>query len=227
MYFWICNVKSLSNIHKCLKINVILPEMVKIRLVNVRWWIDCLFLCHSWKTNKTTKLHVRPKLDVERNSQNEFISGEEISENYFPVYTHIDKDSRHKWLLQHYCFSCQCLACTMNYKLLNELQQKKSLPWKCPDCKQLLLDGVEGVDAQFCPNGHTKNLDNSKAKMEDLKARGSPYPDFLNTKNFTHIACDFDKQACESVLSHLNLYILTFKARKKVWILNFRNVHCA
>ena len=58
------------------------------------------------------------------NSQlaNCFFSGEEICENYYPCFTHIDTTTRKKWLLKHYCFECKCIPCELNYKLEAECE---------------------------------------------------------------------------------------------------------
>ena len=61
--------------------------------------------------------------------------GEEVCENYYPAFTHIDTITRKKWLLKHYCFDCRCTPCELNYKLRPECESfMTNLKWKCSKC---------------------------------------------------------------------------------------------
>ena len=41
--------------------------------------------------------------------------GQEVCENYYPSYTHIDHTSRQKWLKKQYKFECECTPCVENF----------------------------------------------------------------------------------------------------------------
>jgi hypothetical protein len=43
------------------------------------------------------------------------LTGEEVTENYFPYYTHMPRRERIPWLSGHYRFECGCVACTNNF----------------------------------------------------------------------------------------------------------------
>ena len=74
--------------------------------------------------------------------------GEEVCENYYPAFTHMDTITRKKWLLKHYCFDCQCKPCELNYKLRPDCESfVTNLKWKCSKC----FDSLE-----LNPNGTCK-----------------------------------------------------------------------
>ena len=60
-----------------------------------------------------------------------YLSGEEISENYFPYYIKIPYEERHSWLQSHYQFDCKCLACELRYPLLDCLPSSVSNSTVC------------------------------------------------------------------------------------------------
>ena len=37
--------------------------------------------------------------------------GEEITENYYPHFSHLNRIQRRNWLKEHYWFECNCTAC--------------------------------------------------------------------------------------------------------------------
>ena len=74
-----------------------------------------------------------------------FHTGEEVSENYYPIYTLMPREIRQDWLFSHYCFQCNCSACVKNYPLLSELKKSNSsftLPWRCLQCHEYFENGL-------------------------------------------------------------------------------------
>lgn len=122
-----------------------------------------------WPTEISTKVGVSCK--ISRNKLLFILSGEEVTENYFPLYTHAEKIARQSWLLDHYNFHCRCIACIGNYKLRSELQKEKDPPWRCLVCHELIL-----ADNFYCckkskGEAEMKNLlDEVMTEIEQIKA---------------------------------------------------------
>ena len=51
------------------------------------------------------------------------LKGEEICENYGPIFFHSAKDDRQSRLEKQYWFKCQCIACQENWPLMHEMTQ--------------------------------------------------------------------------------------------------------
>ena len=49
--------------------------------------------------------------------------GEEICENYGPIFFHSAKDDRQSRLEKQYWFKCACIACQENWPLMHEMTQ--------------------------------------------------------------------------------------------------------
>ena len=49
--------------------------------------------------------------------------GEEICENYGPIFFHSDKEDRVQRLEKQYWFRCECLACQENWPTMHEMTQ--------------------------------------------------------------------------------------------------------
>merc|ERR1712012_1291634 len=59
--------------------------------------------------------------------------GEEICENYGPIFFHSAKDDRQSRLEKQYWFKCQCIACQENWPLMHEMTQDV-LNFRCGEC---------------------------------------------------------------------------------------------
>jgi len=59
--------------------------------------------------------------------------GEEICENYGPIFFHSAKDDRISRLEKQYWFKCQCVACTENWPVMHEMTQDV-LNFRCAQC---------------------------------------------------------------------------------------------
>ena len=51
------------------------------------------------------------------------MKGEEICENYGPIFFHSAKDDRQSRLEKQYWFKCACIACQENWPLMHEMTQ--------------------------------------------------------------------------------------------------------
>ena len=89
--------------------------------------------------------------------------GEEVTENYYPVFTIMPKDVRQEFLKSHYCFECNCLACEKNYLTLSELKKSTVLPWRCSKCHGYFENGL-CLDCQ-----KKMNVEEMTKKLEDIK----------------------------------------------------------
>ncbi|XP_076660578.1 protein-lysine N-methyltransferase SMYD4 [Halictus rubicundus] len=66
--------------------------------------------------------------------------GEDISENYGPIFTRAPEDERKRTLRWQYWFECKCEACTEHWPLLDEIDPT-ILRFKCdtgPECRNIL-----------------------------------------------------------------------------------------
>lgn len=59
--------------------------------------------------------------------------GEEICENYGPIFFHSPKDDRQSRLEKQYWFKCACVACKENWPLMHEMTQDV-LNFRCGEC---------------------------------------------------------------------------------------------
>jgi len=59
--------------------------------------------------------------------------GEEICENYGPIFFHSAKDDRQSRLEKQYWFKCACIACQENWPLMHEMTQDV-LNFRCGEC---------------------------------------------------------------------------------------------
>lgn len=59
--------------------------------------------------------------------------GEEICENYGPIFFHSPRDDRQSRLEKQYWFKCQCIACRENWPLMQEMTQDV-LNFRCSQC---------------------------------------------------------------------------------------------
>ena len=59
--------------------------------------------------------------------------GEEICENYGPIFFHSDRADRQERLSKQYWFDCRCMACEENWPLMHEMSGE-SLTFRCADC---------------------------------------------------------------------------------------------
>jgi len=59
--------------------------------------------------------------------------GEEICENYGPIFFHSPKDDRQSRLEKQYWFKCACIACQENWPLMHEMTQDV-LNFRCSTC---------------------------------------------------------------------------------------------
>ena len=92
-----------------------------------------------------------------------FQLGEEVTENYYPVFTIMPKEVRQEFLKSHYCFECNCLACEKNYLTLPELKKSTVLPWRCLKCHGYFENGL-CLDCQ-----KKMNVEEMMKKLEDIK----------------------------------------------------------
>jgi hypothetical protein len=60
--------------------------------------------------------------------------GEEICENYGPIFFHSAKDDRQSRLEKQYWFKCACIACQENWPLMHEMTQDV-LNFRCRLCR--------------------------------------------------------------------------------------------
>jgi len=59
--------------------------------------------------------------------------GEEICENYGPIFFHSDREDRQQRLKKQYWFDCQCIPCTENWPLMHEMSDDV-LNFRCHEC---------------------------------------------------------------------------------------------
>ncbi|KAL3272524.1 hypothetical protein HHI36_014000 [Cryptolaemus montrouzieri] len=62
-----------------------------------------------------------------------------VAENYGPIFTKKPLQFRQKSLISRYWFKCECLACTQNWPMLNDLSEESPIRLRCPkeQCKQI------------------------------------------------------------------------------------------
>jgi len=60
--------------------------------------------------------------------------GEEICENYGPIFFHSPRDDRQMRLEKQYWFKCNCVACQENWPLMHEMTQDV-LNFRCAECQ--------------------------------------------------------------------------------------------
>merc|ERR1711974_434809 len=89
--------------------------------------------------------------------------GEEVTENYFPVFTHMPREDRKEFLSTHYCFDCNCLACEKNYPMLSVMKNSTALSWRCFDCHGYYENGI----CLDCKN--KMNVEDMVKKFDKLK----------------------------------------------------------
>ena len=65
-------------------------------------------LNHSCDPN-ISKYFIGPNVVVVANRK--IFKGEEVTENYFPMYEYIERSSRQKFLKKNYKFDCLCIPC--------------------------------------------------------------------------------------------------------------------
>ncbi|XP_063696193.1 SET and MYND domain-containing protein 4-like [Culicoides brevitarsis] len=75
--------------------------------------------------------------------------GEQISENYGPIFTQEPKHERQLQLKEKYKFECRCEACLNNWPLLNEMRDSQILI-KCSGCGETLKSN-EFITTVRCP----------------------------------------------------------------------------
>lgn len=64
--------------------------------------------------------------------------GEEVCENYGPIFFHSNREERQKQLKTQYWFECQCLACTEDWPLMHEMTEDY-LNFRCQDCNEKVV----------------------------------------------------------------------------------------
>jgi LSD1 subclass zinc finger protein len=62
------------------------------------------------------------------------LSGEEITENYYPYYSHMPRKERIPWLYDHYRFTCTCVACNGHYPIRRDLKENHFY-LRCQQCR--------------------------------------------------------------------------------------------
>ena len=61
------------------------------------------------------------------------MKGEEVCENYGPIFFHSPRDDRKERLKKQYWFECQCIPCQENWPLMHEMSEDQ-LNFKCSMC---------------------------------------------------------------------------------------------
>ena len=74
-------------------------------------------------------------------SFNSFL-GEEITENYYPYYTHMPRRERIPWLFDHYRFNCDCVACENDFPTRREMKDD-DLFFRCQKCRYPIPKSVK------------------------------------------------------------------------------------
>ena len=109
--------------------------------------------------------------------------GEEVTENYYPVFHIMPREVRQEFLKSHYCFECNCLACEKNYLTLSELKKSTILPWRCFECHGYFENGL-CLDCQKKINVEEmiKKLDKIKKTIDENQIESaSPSCNWKNT----------------------------------------------
>jgi len=110
----------------------------KNNLIGLAVYPKASFFNHSCHPN-TSRYNIGTKLVVK--SLVVVGKGEEVSDNYGPVYYFKNKEDRQKELKARYWFPCKCAACAEDWKLLGE---NKQALWKAEE-DQGQLDFLESV----------------------------------------------------------------------------------
>ncbi|KAK7086785.1 hypothetical protein SK128_009829 [Halocaridina rubra] len=82
-------------------------------------------------------------------------AGDILAENYGPIFTHHDMQTRHRKLLSRYWFRCTCEACQGDWPTYNNMSAKRKL--RCQTCaKGLVLVDPKKIQVK-CPSCNTQN----------------------------------------------------------------------
>lgn len=60
-----------------------------------------------------------------------FKKGDQICENYGPLYSQVRKTERQNTLKSQYWFDCHCIACEHDWPLFEEMQAAQDLRFRC------------------------------------------------------------------------------------------------
>lgn len=81
-------------------------------------------------------------------------AGELIAENYGPIYTQVERETRRVQLKTRYWFDCSCIPCREDWPLF-EAMTMETLPFKCPKdalCPGYIKVGADTTEFTFdCP----------------------------------------------------------------------------
>jgi len=97
--------------------------------------------------------------------------GEEICENYGPIFFHSDKEDRISRLEKQYWFKCQCIACTENWPTMHEMTQDV-LNFRCPikECGESApFHTSSNMPSLRCGCGQTINLFKGLKELADTE----------------------------------------------------------
>ena len=98
-----------------------------------------------------------------------YFSGEEITENYYPYYSHMPRKERIPWLLDHYRFTCTCVACQAHYPLRRDLKENHFF-LRCQKCRVPLKALHEKSEIRCTICNHTEeNSDRIWARIRELE----------------------------------------------------------
>jgi len=109
--------------------------------------------------------------------------GEEICENYGPIFFHSPKDDRQERLKKQYWFDCQCVACKENWPLMHEMTQDV-LTFRCQSCGDTVPFHTSSNMPQLrCGCGSPINLFKGLKDLADTEALAENANQELKDKN--------------------------------------------
>ena len=88
-----------------------------------------------------------------------FAEGDEINENYGPIFTQKSREKRQQTLKQRYWFDCRCQACLEYWPLIDQLTAD-NLRFRCAEarCRQPLIVPVDTLTPFItCPSCKRSN----------------------------------------------------------------------
>lgn len=94
--------------------------------------------------------------------------GEEIFENYGPIFFHSPLASRQDRLSKQYWFKCSCRACSNNWPLLQDMTSEE-LHFRCPTCYDAVPCSTSSNSMQVkCSCGTSINILKSLKELSDI-----------------------------------------------------------
>lgn len=112
--------------------------------------------------------------------------GEQICENYGPLYSVEPRSERQQILKTQYWFDCHCIACENNWPLFAEMEGSQDLRFKCETCKNVVIVSASTMDFMIdCDSCNSSmNVFKGLKKLQDTESLSCLANKYMDSGDF-------------------------------------------